>query len=177
MENVETKIKKHNKKILYKPSLKETPECNCRSKELCPLQGKCRSNSVIYECTVGTKEDIPVERDYKGVTEGDLKQRIASHNTSFRNIAYRNSSELSKYIWKLKEEEKDYEIRWRIIDRSIAYINGSKRCNLCTTEKLHIINSNEQRTINKRSELVSKCRHENKFYLSNYKELRKKPPQ
>ena len=177
LENVEAKIKKHNKKVLYQPNVKEMLECNCRNKELCPLQGKCRTNSVIYECTVGTREETNVEKDYKGVTEGEIKQRITAHMSSFRTVEYRNSSELSKYIWKLKDENKQFDIKWKIIDRSIPYINGSKRCNLCITEKLHIINSNEQRTISKRSELVSKCRHENKFYLSNYKELRKKPQQ
>ena len=50
-----------------------------------------------------------------------------------------------------------------------AYRNGSKRCNLCLTEKLAIIEGEPNKILNKRAELVSKCRHENKFYLSNYK--------
>ena len=65
-------------------------------------------------------------------------------------------------------------MKWKIIDKSHPYKNGSKRCNLCITEKLHIINADETNSINKRSELISKCRHENKFYLRNYKTSRKK---
>ena len=34
-------------------------------------------------------------------------------------------------------------------------------------EKLMIINSKPDDLLNKRSELISKCRHENKFYLRN----------
>ena len=34
-------------------------------------------------------------------------------------------------------------------------------------EKLMIINSKPDELLNKRSELISKCRHENKFYLRN----------
>ena len=175
MENMETKIKKHNKKIIYPSNTELKLECNCRNKEQCPFQGNCREKSVIYECTVITKDERPIEKAYKGVTEGEAKQRVVTHNTSFINQTYRSSSELSKYIWELKDKGKDYEIKWKIIDRSNPYINGLKRCNLCTTEKLHIINSDCEKIINKRSELISKCRHENKFYLSNYKSSRKKP--
>ena len=43
----------------------------------------------------------------------------------------------------------------------------NKRCDLCLTEKVMIITANPDRILNKRSELISKCRHENKFYLRN----------
>ena len=117
------------------------------------------------------------EVNYKGVTEGEGKHRVGTHTTSFNNVKYRNSSELSKYIWKLKDDKREYELKWKIIGKSNPYINGTKKCNLCTTEKLHIINSDNNNTINKRSELISKCRHENKYYLINYKASRKKPRQ
>ena len=44
------------------------------------------------------------------------------------------------------------------------------KCNFCLTEKFHIIKTSLE-LINKRSELISKCRHENKFYLMNFKEV------
>ena len=37
----------------------------------------------------------------------------------------------------------------------------------CVAEKLYIIKRSNNKLLNKRSELVSKCRHENKFYLKN----------
>ena len=40
-------------------------------------------------------------------------------------------------------------------------------CDLCLTEKLMIIKSNSNNLLNKRSELISKCRRESKFYLKN----------
>ena len=76
---------------------------------------------------------------------------------------------LSKYIWKLKNENKTYTLKWRIMKKSQAYRNGAKKCNLCLTEKLLIISGNPSKLFNKRSELISKCRHENKFYVKNYK--------
>ena len=41
---------------------------------------------------------------------------------------------------------------------------------LCLTKKYHIIFSTKN-LLNKRNELVTKCRHENKFYLANYKNI------
>ena len=41
-------------------------------------------------------------------------------------------------------------------------------CNLCLAEKLEIIKADKKRSLNKRTELVSKCRHENRFYLCNF---------
>ena len=84
-------------------------------------------------------------------------------------MKYRNSTELSKYVWQLKESNTPYNIKWSIASKSQAYNNKSKRCNLCLTEKLLIVNANKQMLLNRRPELISKCRHENKFYLRNLK--------
>ena len=66
--------------------------------------------------------------------------------------------------------------KWLKDDYSYQYncapINrNSLRCNLCLNEKLEIalIKSNDNESIiNSRSELVSKCRHINKFTLMRY---------
>ena len=61
-------------------------------------------------------------------------------------------------------------IHWSVNDHAKPYQNGSKMCNLFLTEKYHILTSLVN-LINKRSKLVSKCRHENKFHLVNYKAI------
>ena len=61
-------------------------------------------------------------------------------------------------------------MHWSVIDHAKPHQNRSKRCNLCLTEKYHILTSLII-LINKRSELVSKCRHEDKFHLVNYKAI------
>ena len=66
---------------------------------------------------------------------------------------------------KLRDNNEDFNIKWTIISRARPYNNISKRCDPCLTEKLMIITANPDRTLNKRSELISKCRHEKKFYL------------
>ena len=46
----------------------------------------------------------------------------------------------------------------------------TKKCRLCLQEKFEILAyPNPDELLNKRSELVSKCRHVNKFLLANYK--------
>ena len=85
-----------------------------------------------------------------------------------RHRKYHNSTELSKYVWKLKDEDKEYDIEWSVHRKAAAYTNASRRCNLCLAEKLAIIRADKHRSLNRRSELVSKCRHENKFYLSHF---------
>ena len=85
-----------------------------------------------------------------------------------RHDKYKNNTELSKYIWTLQNENDTYNIMWKIIEKATPYNNISKRCNLCLTEKYHIITFNDKCLLNKRTELISKCRHENKFYIKNY---------
>ena len=84
-----------------------------------------------------------------------------------------NSSELPKHFWELRKKgipTDNLKFMWSILDCATAHINGSDRCNLCSTEKFHIITS-QTTLLNKKSELILKCRHENKYYLSNYKDI------
>ena len=61
-------------------------------------------------------------------------------------------------------------LKWSIIKTVPGYSNISKRCMLCLHEKYEILNyPDQEELLNKRCELVSKCRHINKFLLSNYK--------
>ena len=49
------------------------------------------------------------------------------------------------------------------------YRCGSRRCDLCLTEKYVIARANHKNLSNKRIELISKCRHKNKHILKNIK--------
>ena len=165
MDNMQSIINKHNKKVTSidtKPNSQD--QCNCRDKDQCPIDNKCLTSGVIYNARVTTDDTT---KNYIGLTEGTFKQRFTQHKHSFRHRSHMNSTELSKYIWQLRDSKKDFNIKWTIICRARPYSNITKRCDLCTTEKLMIINSKPDELLNKRSELISKCRHENKFYLRN----------
>ena len=99
---------------------------------------------------------------YVGLTENDFKTRYRNHTASFRNIASRNSTELSKYVWSLKDNNINHVITWQIIARAKPYNSASKRCNFCLLEKFIIIREPHRCTLNKRNEPVSGCRHREK---------------
>lgn len=142
LPNMAMIVSTHNKKILVdapKPD-HEKRTCNCRNKNTCPLNGKCLVESVIYKCHV-TKSDNDIGKHYIGLTGGTFKDRWAGHNYTFRHEKASKSSELSKYVWELKNSGIEPKLNWEIIDRANTYKNGSKSCNLCLTEKYHIITS------------------------------------
>ena len=168
MDNMSTFIKKHNHKVLNPKTTTTEYGCNCRSKKNCPLDNNCLSPSLVYKASVTTKDDT-AGKIYIGLTEGTFKQRYNQHTLSLRNKKYANSTELSKHIWILNDNKIEYTINWSILTTAAAYNNKTKRCNLCSAEKFYIIKADNSTLLNKRSELISKCRHENKYYLSNFK--------
>ena len=104
---------------------------------------------------------------YIGSAE-NFKNRFRNHIKSFNNIRYEKDTELSKFIWGLKLNNKQFSIKWYIMKKTSGYNRSAKHCNLCTSEKMEIIKFKyKNNLLNKRNELVSKCRHENKFLLAN----------
>ena len=92
-------------------------------------------------------------------------------NDNFIKKVKNTDKTLSKYLWEIKEKFKIMpSLKWSIIKSVPAYSNFSKKCQLCLQEKFEILNyPNPNKLLNKISELISKCRHVNKFLLSNYK--------
>ena len=83
---------------------------------------------------------------------------IYKNKKSFRHRRYEKDTELSKYIWELKDQNKNFEIKWSIYRKSCGYNQVAKSCNLCLMEKVLICNfKDKERLINKRVDLVSKC--------------------
>ena len=155
-------IQQHNKKILTANDNLSNAGCNCRQgTSNCPLAGKCLADDVVYQATIATKDD---EKIYIGSCATTFKLRYNDHTSSFRNIQYKNKTELSSHIWQLKEQNLDYNITWKIITRAKSYKSGQKNCNLCLTEKHYILKANDKKIVNK-LELMTKCLHKFKFKM------------
>lgn len=165
MPNVEAIIEGNNKKLL-RTSVNPEPEmkCNCPKNAKCPLDGKCLSKDIVYRATVTCGNTTET---YVGLTATSFKSRYANHKASFKTETKRNATELSKHIWYLKDNNLNYAIKWNLLCRAPHYSNITKRCNLCIEEKFYILCKPENATLNKRNELVSKCRHKAKFLLRN----------
>ena len=105
------------------------------------------------------------------VAEGELKkQKYYNHTQLVQNENYSNITTLSSYVWKIKKTKKETPTLVREIIRTAPpYTNMTKQCSLCLHQKLAILMyPNQGQILNKRSELVSKYRHENKFLLQTF---------
>lgn len=164
MRNMASIIASHNKTIL-RPNIQDYG-CNCRKKNECPMQNKCLTPSIIYEATVTNNTD-KVEKIYFGLCQTSFKERYGNHTRSFRLPRYSKDTELSKYVWELKHENKVPFIKWRIAKKIYAK-SRFNYCKLCLMEKLFINNYlGDERLLNKKSEFVSKCRHQNKLLIKS----------
>ena len=170
LPNIQNHINANNKMQITKAANPETAQsCNCRNKADCPLDGKCRVSGVVYQATVKStdQQDNTTTETYVGLADTPFKQRLANHKQSFEKEKLKKSTELSKYIWSLKDNHKQYTISWKILGKASSYSNITKRCNLCLLEKFYIICHKGKATLNRRSELVNHCRHAKKFLLCN----------
>ena len=129
------------------------------------MDEKCNNQNMIYQAEVTTSTS---RETYIGLCNTTFKLRYRNHVCSFRNEWYKHATELSKYIWSLKDKSVSYNIKWWKVKQARSYSNISKRCNLCLWEKYFIICKPKMSTPNNRSELTSNnCKHSKKFLLKN----------
>ena len=161
-------ISRHNNKVLREdPTLHEEQDgCNCQEGvEECPFHGNCLIDNIVYKATVNSQDGV---KDYIGQTMNSFKTRFSSHKNSFSNTARKKATSLSSYVWNLKEKNIDYQINWSKVARALPYQGGGGLCNLCNMEKTLIVTSDPEKTLNKRTEIMGKCRHKWPYYLNNY---------
>ena len=159
-------IKQHISKILSEAETHQEKSCNCCNKNNCPLNGNCQVKTIVYKATVTTQDNY---RIYYGTSEDEFKTRYNNHTKSFRNRQYVNETELSNYIWQLNDNRIDFHLKWEIAAFTSPYKCGTRRSDLCLTEKLFIVRADPLTLLNKSTELISKCRHRNKFTLAKVK--------
>ena len=147
---------KHNKTVLQEKK-QQIKTCNCIKKESCPLNNQCLATNIVYEATVTTNAPNYTPKTYIGISEGSFKKRFANHKKSFNHVCYEKETELSKEVWKLKNEGEDPKITWKIKKKCGPFNVTSGKCNLCSNEKLFILELfDNTKLLNKRDELVSK---------------------
>ena len=122
-----------------------------------PGRNECTKTNVIYQATVTSDGGNTVET-YVGSTT-NFASRYYKHRTDANNPKYKTSTTLSVYIWKLKDEGKNFEVSWRIIDRAPAYNYASKQCGLCRKESFYILYRPQLSTLNKNHEVFKICKH------------------
>ena len=159
-------INSHNATTLKPEAF--VPPCNCRKKELCPLNPiKCRTRNVVYQATVIPTQNPAETETYTGMTSTEFKDRYRNHTKSFNNLRYSNETTLSLHIWSLKNMNIDFDIQWKVIDRAKPFSPVTGVCNLCTLEKYYIIFKPEGATLNKNEEIYKPCIHRRPLLLDN----------
>ena len=106
-------------------------------KNTCPLQNQCQTPNLIYRADI--ENEVNDEKE----------------------------TELSKYVWSLKDAKIPYSIKWYIVEKVYGKTKID-RCPLCLAEKLHLIQYfDDIRLLNKRSEFINHYRHQNKLLLKS----------
>ena len=161
MNSMSSVIKQHNYKVL---STTESVDrlCNCRNKENCPLDGKCLQTCIVYKADVITNKDSHI---YYGHSDGEFKSRYNNHTNSFPHRYHKQDTELWRHIWKLQDKGINFNVKWSIAAYASMHRCGSRKCDLCLTEKYAIARAIHKNLLSKKTELISKCRHRNQNIL------------
>ena len=123
---------------------------------------------MIYGADVSNDENSG-KKFHFGLADTPFKERYRNHTRDFKHEKYENCTELAKYIRQLKQSNINFSIKHSIASK-VSGNPSSIICLLCITEKPWIIKfPNNKDLLNKKSELVNKCRHLNKFLLANVK--------
>ena len=166
MPNIKSIINAHNKKMITPVIEEQCKTCNCNKKELCPMNNNCLASNIVYQATITSNLENYNDKIYIGLCETTFKKRYANHKKSFNTAKHKNSTALSHEFWRVKDLNGNPCITWKIIRKSKSYNPNSKKCNLCSSEKFEIASFKGSNILNKRSEVVSKCRHQNKYNLT-----------
>ena len=129
--NMNAVVAVHNKQVLSsKDDFQSDSGCNCRGGvETCPMRGKCLEREMIYKAEVRTNQG---SRHYFGQTARSFKERHYGHTSDLRHRSKRNSTSLSKFVWRLRDiAGEDPEITWSKLKFAKPYSLGSKKCSLC----------------------------------------------
>ena len=101
MRNMASIISSHNRTILNSDVSLEYG-CNCRSRNECPLQNKCLTSKFASPADV--ENEINNKRKfYFWVSKTAFEERYRNHKKECNYVKYRNSTELFKCIWQLKD--------------------------------------------------------------------------
>ena len=110
----------------------------------------------------------------KSFTLGFLKHLLNSNSEITRSIRIALICIKSKCIWQLKDANITPIVTWEVVAKAFSDTNINF-CKLCLTEKMFIMNAlNGSQLLNKNSELINTCRHQNKLLLKCLKRNKKR---
>ena len=134
-------------------------------KQQLPCRWKCLTSNIIYEVNTTLSQFNYKQKNYTGTAKTDFKHRFNNHTKSFNLEHYENNTKLSKEHLAITRNHFIPKVTWRI-KRKFAPFNTTKRkFYQCLKEKLEISSWEGDNLLNKKLELINKCKHQNKFTL------------
>ena len=155
LPNMKTIINSYNHKVT-------NPKSITKDRTKCPLTQNCFVNNIIYKAVSTSTSPHYKEKIYFSTGETTVKLRYSNHQRSSKFLKYKTDTELSSKVWQMKKSEQTPVTTWKIVRRCSPYNPNSKRCYLCLNEKMEIATYRGNNLLNKKTKLISKCRHQNK---------------
>ena len=173
-KNIFQIINNHNKEIIKEfqdrtnnnNNNSKQNECNCKTRNNCPMNGLCNLNKEVYQGIIYPKENIMDRKTYIGISSRKWKIRYANHKYPFTHKHLKHQTALSKQLWRFQNKGITPEIQWSMLKKSNTQKCFDGRCNLCLEEKIQIRTYlDPENLLNKRCEFIARCRHKTKFKL------------
>ena len=117
--------------------------------------------NVLYKTSTTPNEGNSKTKIYYDVSETAFKLRYANHKKTFNNIKYQTDTELLNEYWNIILANKTSNISWEILGTHKSDNQSSKQC--LFSEKLVITLHGDDNMLNKKSEVITKRRHRNKY--------------
>ena len=67
------------------------------------------TDTTVYKADIETND---------GISKTEFTSKHNNHTMSFINRTHENDLELSKFIWSLKDQNKEFDIQWPIFKKS-----------------------------------------------------------
>ena len=100
--NIKSIINSHNAKILFPKKNTEQRTCNCLNKVNCPLEQKCLTTNIFYKAKITSSNQNYQEKVCFGSCETTFNKQFSNHKKSFNLKQYKNETDLSNEIWRIK---------------------------------------------------------------------------
>ena len=129
------------------------------------MNGNCLIHDVIYKCSFPKNNNS----NNKAMS---ISPTCQSRMETLQPYArHKNNTALSSYLWELiKKKREILKLTWSILKIVSGYTIISRQCLLCLNETVCTATYySQEELLNKQPEVISKCCHENKFLLANYK--------
>ena len=156
-------INSHYQNIL-KEQLQSTLEtCNCLKKEDYRMNGLCLTDCLLYYATI-----ICDKENYSKLCKGTWETTFKKHQETTKSPTFQPTKAIPNFLTNialLKQSSLTQKYLGKSKGNASPTILFPEDCNLCLNEKLEILDDEDQKLLNKQSEIISHCCHQNNFKL------------